>query len=92
MLIDFRLVFISTIRIFTFNRGLFQQFDCVEFDTRVAAGMVAEELVRKGMFEDAIKLFDIANVCNCKNNILGLWFFFIFYLYRCKVNLYVISR
>lgn len=42
--------------------GLFQQFDCVDFDTRTAAGMVAEELVRKGMFEDAIKLFDIANM------------------------------
>lgn len=47
----------------SFYRGLFQQFDCVDFDTRTAAGMVAEELVRKGMFEDAIKLFDIANVC-----------------------------
>lgn len=91
MLIVFRLVYISTMRDFTFNRGLFQQFDCVEFDTRVAAGMVAEELVRKGMFEDAIKLFDIANVCNCKNNILRLRCL-IFYLYRCKVNLYVISR
>lgn len=41
---------------------MFQQFDCVDFDTRTAAAMVAEELVRKGMFEDAIKLFDIANV------------------------------
>ncbi|XP_039959553.1 nuclear pore complex protein Nup93-1-like [Bactrocera tryoni] len=44
--------------------GLFEQFDCVEFDTRTAAGMAAEELVNKGMFEDAIKLFDIASMQN----------------------------
>ncbi|XP_055914053.1 nuclear pore complex protein Nup93-1-like [Eupeodes corollae] len=42
--------------------GLFQQFDCVDFDTRIAAGMVAEDLVKKGMFEDAIKMFDIAGM------------------------------
>lgn len=29
---------------------------------RTAAGMVAEELVRMGLFEDAIKLYDLANV------------------------------
>lgn len=34
----------------------------MDFDTRTATAMVAEELVRMGMFEDAIKLYDLANV------------------------------
>ncbi|XP_055389893.1 nuclear pore complex protein Nup93-1 [Condylostylus longicornis] len=42
------------------SRGLFDQFESIEFDSKQAAKMVAEELVKKGMFEDAVKLFDIA--------------------------------
>uniref|UniRef100_A0A1B0G339 Nuclear pore protein n=1 Tax=Glossina morsitans morsitans TaxID=37546 RepID=A0A1B0G339_GLOMM len=42
--------------------GLLQQFDCVTFDSRTAANIVADELVRKGMFEDAIKLYDLADM------------------------------
>ncbi|XP_037938860.1 nuclear pore complex protein Nup93-1-like [Teleopsis dalmanni] len=42
--------------------GLFEKFECVDFDTRKAASMVAQELVRKGMFEDAIALFDIGGL------------------------------
>ncbi|KAI9580747.1 nuclear pore complex protein Nup93-1-like [Glossina fuscipes] len=42
--------------------GLLQQFDCVNFDSRTVAKIVADELVRKGMFEDAIKLYDLANM------------------------------
>uniref|UniRef100_A0A1A9WVB1 Nuclear pore protein n=1 Tax=Glossina brevipalpis TaxID=37001 RepID=A0A1A9WVB1_9MUSC len=42
--------------------GLLQQFECVNFDSRTAANIVADELVRKGMFEDAIKLYDLADM------------------------------
>uniref|UniRef100_A0A1A9ZUH8 Nuclear pore protein n=1 Tax=Glossina pallidipes TaxID=7398 RepID=A0A1A9ZUH8_GLOPL len=42
--------------------GLLQQFDCVNFDSRTAANIIGDELVRKGMFEDAIKLYDLAGM------------------------------
>lgn len=42
------------------SRGLIDQFEGVEIDVSSAANMVGEELVKKGIFEDAIKLFDIA--------------------------------
>lgn len=42
------------------TRGLIDQFEGVEIDAKIAANLVAEELVRKGIFEDAIKLFDLA--------------------------------
>uniref|UniRef100_A0A1B0FQX9 Nuclear pore protein n=1 Tax=Glossina morsitans morsitans TaxID=37546 RepID=A0A1B0FQX9_GLOMM len=42
--------------------GLLQQFDCVNFDSRTAANIIGDELVRKGMFEDAIKLYDLADM------------------------------
>lgn len=44
------------------TEGLFQQFESVDFDTKSAAGMVAEELKKKGLFEDSIKLYDIAGI------------------------------
>uniref|UniRef100_A0A1A9WJ12 Nuclear pore protein n=1 Tax=Glossina brevipalpis TaxID=37001 RepID=A0A1A9WJ12_9MUSC len=42
--------------------GLLQQFECVNFDSRTAINIVADELVRKGMFEDAIKLYDLVDM------------------------------
>lgn len=42
------------------SRGLIDQFESIEIDAFSAANLVAEELVKKGMFEDAIKLFDLA--------------------------------
>lgn len=42
------------------SRGLIDNFESVEIDAASAANMVGEELVKKGIFEDAIKLFDIA--------------------------------
>lgn len=47
------------------SRGLIDQFESIEVDPRKACEMVAEELVKKGLFEDAIKLFDLAGVSNC---------------------------
>lgn len=44
------------------SRGLIDQFESIEVDPRKACEMVAEELVKKGLFEDAIKLFDLAGV------------------------------
>lgn len=42
------------------SRGLIDQFESVQIDVRLACEMVASELVKKGMFEDAIKMFDLS--------------------------------
>lgn len=44
------------------SRGLIDQFESIEVDPRKACEMVADELVKKGLFEDAIKLYDLADV------------------------------
>lgn len=44
------------------SRGLIHQFESINIDAKRAARMVAEELVKKGLFEDAIKMFDLAGV------------------------------
>lgn len=44
------------------SAGLIDQFESIDVDPRKACEMVAEELVKKGLFEDAIKLFDLAGV------------------------------
>lgn len=44
------------------SRGLIDQFESIDVDPRKACEMVADELVKKGLFEDAIKLFDLAGV------------------------------
>lgn len=41
------------------SRGLIDQF---EIDVRKACEMVADELVKKGLFEDAVKLYDLSEV------------------------------
>lgn len=46
------------------SAGLIDQFESIDVDPRKACEMVAEELVKKGLFEDAIKLFDLAGVRN----------------------------
>lgn len=47
------------------SRGLIDQFESVNIDARRACEMVADELVNKGLFEDAIQLFDLAGVSFC---------------------------
>lgn len=42
------------------SRGLIDKFESIDIDVPSAANMVGEELVKKGIFEDAIKAFDIA--------------------------------
>lgn len=44
------------------SRGLIDQFESIEIDVRKACEIVADELVKKGLFEDAIKLYDLAGV------------------------------
>ncbi|XP_030374032.1 nuclear pore complex protein Nup93-1 [Scaptodrosophila lebanonensis] len=44
--------------------GLFQQFDCPDFNSRTTAGLVGDELVRRGNFEMALRLYDIAGKYN----------------------------
>lgn len=44
------------------SRGLIDQFESTDIDPRKACEMVAYELVKKGLFEDAINLFDLAGV------------------------------
>lgn len=43
------------------GRGLIDQFEGIDIDAKIAANLVAEELVKKGIFEDAVKLFDLAD-------------------------------
>ncbi|XP_063705344.1 nuclear pore complex protein Nup93-1-like [Culicoides brevitarsis] len=42
------------------SRGLIDLFETVEIDAKNCANLVAEELVQKGMFEDAVTLYDLA--------------------------------
>lgn len=42
--------------------GLIDKFESIEIDTRKACEIVADELVKKGLFEDAVKLYDLAGV------------------------------
>jgi len=49
---------------FFFVRGLFGQFSCPDFDTRTMAGLVADELITRGNFEMAVRLYDMAGKLN----------------------------
>lgn len=44
------------------SRGLIHQFESINIDAKRACRMVADELVKKGLFEDAIKMFDLAGI------------------------------
>lgn len=44
------------------STGLLDQFNNPHIDSQVIALNVAEQLVSKGLFEDAITMFDIAGV------------------------------
>lgn len=44
------------------TRGIIDQFVPKDPDSRKVCEMVANELVKKGLFGDAIQLFDLANV------------------------------
>ncbi|KAL7728858.1 hypothetical protein ACLKA6_004203 [Drosophila palustris] len=44
--------------------GLFRQFSCPDFDTRTMAGLVADELITRGNFEMAVRLYDMAGKLN----------------------------
>ncbi|KAJ6638477.1 Nuclear pore complex protein Nup93-1 [Pseudolycoriella hygida] len=44
------------------SRGIIDQFETVHINPSKACGMVAGVLVKKGLFEDAIKLFDLAGM------------------------------
>lgn len=44
------------------SRGLIDQFESIEIDVRKACEIVGDELVKKGLFEDAVKLYDLAGV------------------------------
>ncbi|KAH8359910.1 hypothetical protein KR093_009505 [Drosophila rubida] len=46
------------------HSGLFRQFSCPEFDTQTIAGLVADELVTRGSFEMAVRLYDMAGKLN----------------------------
>ncbi|ALC46618.1 CG11092 [Drosophila busckii] len=45
-------------------RGLFQEFSCADFDTHTMAALVADELVARGSFEMAVRLYDMADKLN----------------------------
>lgn len=44
------------------SQGLIDQFESIEIDPRKACEIVADELVKKGLFEEAVKLYDLAGV------------------------------
>ncbi|XP_002137929.2 nuclear pore complex protein Nup93-1-like [Drosophila pseudoobscura] len=44
--------------------GVFSQFDCPEFDTNTTASLIAEELVARGSFEMAVRLYELAGNYN----------------------------
>ena len=44
------------------SRGLIDQFESIEIDVKKACEIVGDELVKKGLFEDAVKLYDLAGV------------------------------
>lgn len=44
------------------TKGILDQFRHPEITVEKTAHMLADQLVRKGMYEDAIDLYDIANV------------------------------
>lgn len=57
---DFDLLFGRMQRDGMRSRGLIDQFETAHIDARTVCEMVAEKFVKKGMFEDAIKMFDLA--------------------------------
>uniref|UniRef100_A0A336LSA7 Nuclear pore protein n=1 Tax=Culicoides sonorensis TaxID=179676 RepID=A0A336LSA7_CULSO len=57
---DFDLIFGKLYSNGVRSRGLIDQFENIEIDAKLGANLVADELVKKGMFEDAINLFDLA--------------------------------
>lgn len=46
------------------TKGLLDEFHNLDVTPEKVANLVAEQLVEKGLFEDAIDLYDIANVSN----------------------------
>lgn len=44
------------------SRGLIDQFESIEIDVRKACELVGDELVKRGLFEDAVKVYDLAGV------------------------------
>lgn len=59
---DYDLLFGRTQRNGIRSRGLIDQFESINIDSKHACYLVVEELVKKGLFEDAIKLYDLAGV------------------------------
>lgn len=59
---DYDLIFGKMQRSNIRSRGLIDQFESIEIDVRKACEMVADELVKKGLFEDAVKLYDLSEV------------------------------
>ncbi|XP_050082898.1 nuclear pore complex protein Nup93-1-like [Anopheles aquasalis] len=58
---DFDLLFGRIQRDGIRTRGLIDQFESAQIDARTVCEMVAEKFVKKGMLEDAIKMFDLAS-------------------------------
>lgn len=54
------------------SRGLIDQFESIDIDVRKCCEMVADELVKKGLFEDAVKLYDLAEVGLASNSSYSL--------------------
>lgn len=68
------------------SQGLIDQFVSSSLSTESLAEMVANELVKKGLYEDAIKLYDLADVSTMKKkkNTVFKKENYIFFLSRTK--------
>lgn len=83
------------------SRGLIDQFESIEIDVRKACELVGDELVKRGLFEDAVKLYDLAGVSlqwhfyyfpEKELSINLLWFSEIALCSRSKSNAFAISQ
>lgn len=70
---DYDVLFGKMLENNTRSRGLIDQFESIDIDVRKCCEMVADELVKKGLFEDAVKLYDLAEVTSslvcCQPNV-----------------------
>jgi hypothetical protein len=85
--ISFAPSYISYLNLSCFS-GLIDQFESTSIDAKMACEMVAEDLVKKGMFEDSVNLFELASVSIFSHFFQNLqMLYFAFSLAELRTNL-----
>lgn len=80
---DYDLLFGKMQRNGVHSRGLIDQFDSNEIDVQKAYELVGDELIKRGLFEDAIKLYDLAKV----SANVSYYFFLNVHLSKCSFSI-----